>query len=1002
MTPLAPYWWYAGTICALSPPSHVFGPLWRLTSGIRGPSVCSAAVIPASLAPYQWYAKLGSPASVRRTAAAVSSAQGLFKGSAEAAADGGLVEDRDYVMKKLVAALASLSLESMVAELGTGTMLKTLWDNLKHPPISYMGNPFKYWAADGSNSNVMLPHIEKSGSFYARSVTPRHIPTVAPPDSGLLFDTLPARKSPPKEHPSKISSMPFALARIIIYDLFRTNDFEQNLVDVSSYLDLSPLYGSNKDIQDMVRAFKDGKLKLDTFAEVRLLGQPPESAALLICFNRYHNYTADPLAITNEAQRFSCPDDISMASTEVYVAAVAKRDNDVFQTARLATCALHMNITTNDYFRTILNTHRTDSNWTLNPRRDYSEIFGSGNLEKGIGNQVSAEFNLIYRWYSTISARNEHWLDAFFERLFPGPNQRTFSHLKRNDDGGFDHNVAGSFGARNVSLALKAVEIMGIWQGRKWVLVTLNELREYFGMLPYKAIFKINSDPDVAAALEALCRNLENVEIYPAVVVEEAKEPMIPASGLCAGFTTTRAILSDAMALVCGDRFYTFDYNPANLTAFGFREVANDVGIAGGGPMYNLLMRAFRKLASRVTTGETPIYAYYPFTVPSENRLIQRALEHKQDFTYDSPQRVARSIIGTSWKGVHAVLSDSKDFRVPWVHAGGDEESDAKQRRLVGQSIYGPEHSIYDFRYFFENCTTNLIRGRSRKLRDICEIEVVRDVASLSCAAFVVNLLYILIKSYDSDAVFDARNLYDMLCAIFAYIFLHHDPVDSMSLQMNAKKAYQELTGVMKPVCQAQYGQGFTSLLQQFYAKVGPKASLRTHGAKLLRHLFEARKGVDEVVSIVISTACAAVVPSALALPQALDLFLQEQHSSHWSEIHELSRDVSSQAFEKLRKYALESSPSHQPHVRSGDTILLSLSSASVDPENFPAPDEIRLDRSEDAYMHLGYRPHACLGRHIAFVALASQLRVFGRLKGLKRSPRPQEQRVGRNYESPI
>lgn len=81
--------------------------------------------------------------------------------------------------------------------------------------------------------------------------------------------------------------------------------------------------------------------------------------------------------------------------------------------------------------------------------------------------------------------------------------------------------------------------------------------------------------------------------MYPGVVVEEAKVPMTPGSGLCAGFTTTKAILSDAVALTRGDRFYTLGYSPVTLTAFGYKEASNDASIAGGGVMYRLLMRAF-------------------------------------------------------------------------------------------------------------------------------------------------------------------------------------------------------------------------------------------------------------------------------------------------------------------------------------------------------------------------------------------------------------------------
>lgn len=98
----------------------------------------------------------------------------------------------------------------------------------------------------------------------------------------------------------------------------------------SSYLDLSPLYGKNGEEQMCVRSFKDGLLKKDTFAEPRILGFPPGVAALLICFNRFHNYIAVQLKEINEGGRFSpnpmLPNDQERA---------LKIDHDLFQTARL-------------------------------------------------------------------------------------------------------------------------------------------------------------------------------------------------------------------------------------------------------------------------------------------------------------------------------------------------------------------------------------------------------------------------------------------------------------------------------------------------------------------------------------------------------------------------------------------------------------------------------------------------------------------------------------------
>lgn len=73
--------------------------------------------------------------------------------------------------------------------------------------------------------------------------------------------------------------------------------------------------------------------------------------------------------------------------------------------------------------------------------------------------------------------------------------------------------------------------------------------------------------------MQALYEHPDDIELYPGLQAEEAKTPFIPGSGLCPGFTISTAILSDAVALVRGDRFYAVDYSPANLTNFGYANV---------------------------------------------------------------------------------------------------------------------------------------------------------------------------------------------------------------------------------------------------------------------------------------------------------------------------------------------------------------------------------------------------------------------------------------------
>ncbi|PVH91323.1 hypothetical protein DM02DRAFT_349470, partial [Periconia macrospinosa] len=72
-----------------------------------------------------------------------------------------------------------------------------------------------------------------------------------------------------------------------------------------------------------------------------------------------------------------------------------------------------------------------------------------------------------------------------------------------------------------------------------------------------------------------------------------------------------------------------------------------------------------------------------------------------------------------------------------------------------------------------------------------------------------------------------------------------------------------------------------------------------------------------------------------------------------------------------------------------GTSIVVNFNTAGLDPTVFPDPLEVKLDRPDELYIHYGYGAHSCLGWKIVEIAMAVQLRAFGRLKNLRRAAGP-------------
>ena len=92
-----------------------------------------------------------------------------------------------------------------------------------------------------------------------------------------------------------------------------------------------------------VRKLEKGLLKSDSFAENRLLVQPPGVCIYVVMYNSFHNYVAEQLLLINKNGKFSLPppgsDYYRGLSPEDRIKAEAaakeKQGEDLFQAAKL-------------------------------------------------------------------------------------------------------------------------------------------------------------------------------------------------------------------------------------------------------------------------------------------------------------------------------------------------------------------------------------------------------------------------------------------------------------------------------------------------------------------------------------------------------------------------------------------------------------------------------------------------------------------------------------------
>ncbi|KAG6844776.1 hypothetical protein H0H87_003894 [Tephrocybe sp. NHM501043] len=601
-----------------------------------------------------------------------------------------------------------------------------------------------------------------------------------------------------------------------------------------------------------------------------------------------------------------------------------EQEEELFQIARLINCGWFASVVFSDYFSCILGLVRNGSSWSLDP---FSEIRLEDHsvFERGKGNVCSVEFNCLYRWHATTSAEDEKWVEHVFNQIFEGKDPEaitsndfkhaahkiaatqpsitewTFGGIHRQADHTFDdddlakilhdatEHPAAAFRARGTPASMRLHEIMGIEQNRRWGVCSLNDFRKYLGLKPYDSFLEWNTDKRVADAAEKLYGDIDHLELYVGLQAEEPK-PVMDGAGLCPGYTISRAILSDAIALTRGDRFFTHDYTPGNLTAWGFADCQRDPDAFGFGSTLGRLL--LRNLANNYT--ENSVYTFFPLMTPDAMETHLKKLKLLDQYDLSRPKNQPSLTTVNSYPQVGDILNDRTAFTSSYAQRavrvlkgkGFYTVEGHETQEKVHKALADSPESIAKIGSFFFHTTGELIKGHSYKFigKKTYGVDIVRDVLKHVPVYWAASELagFDLKTKENPGGLYTPEELYQILGDIYSFIFLDIEASKVMVLGAKISTDIKKLLGHIKE----NLGHGIhinrNSIIEIFKHK---KADTEHQHTDIVKRLAALGGSNDELANTILALLVGSTVELSLALTNAINLYLGSDHDAAISKV---------------------------------------------------------------------------------------------------------------------
>ena len=540
-------------------------------------------------------------------------------------------------------------------------------------------------------------------------------------------------------------------------------------------------------------------------------------------------------------------------------------------------------------------------------------------------------------------------------------------------------------------------------------------------MQEYRSFSEWNQDPEVAQAAELLYGHIDNLELYPGLQAECTKPPM-PGSGVCPGQTTGRGILDDAVALVRGDRFLTYDFNSTTLTNWGVSKLADlPPGTYGKGMLPSLL---FNGLPGEFTGTST--YALLPFYTPEAAKGILEGNKVLEKYDLKRPPPAVMKLVGIhTQEGVKKAFEDRETFRTMYNAAirnctdghefmiGWDDASRHDPRSNILHKVFFEDGFEKNVTQYFRETVRSLIQKSTLKYSDSRRsIDIVRDVCNVTPIMWLATRFAIPIKTEKTPhGLVTLSELFDIYLVLFMYQSFNILAVNEWKLREASMTVAPLLRKVFETHLKTQ--QGFAEYIVDWIAKgtaydVGPDAH------RLYHALNQTGLPIGDIVGDCIGMGAPVAGNITQQASLIIDLYLRPGYEQYKQRIVELAQKEDEASDKELLGFVFEGirlagvvpglprvatkditfqDGARGPvEIKANQFVLIATSSAAMDPAAFPDPEKIDPHRPMSSYTLLGHGLHFCFGARLVGPAIAATLKEVFRLKNVRRA----EGRLGR------